>query len=193
MTSTAAPTTTATTVVGAILFTDLVGFTDFNDGRGDAAALDVLDRQRSLVDDAIRATADSRVVKELGDGLMVWFGSAVEGVLVACDLMTAIDAARAVDAFPLAVRMGLHHGEALVRGDDLVGSTVNIAARVCDLAGPGELLVSADAIDAGEVRAISAVADCFRPIGPAHVKGVSHPIWLHRLIGPDRSALRELR
>lgn len=172
-------TTSATTVVGAILFTDLVGFTDFNDDRGDAAALGVLEKQRSIVDAWL--SADSRVVKELGDGLMVYFASAAEAVTVACDLMEAIDVARRRDEFPLAVRMGLHHGEALLRGDDLVGSTVNIAARVCDLAGPGELLVSDDAIGAGSSALTPAVVSCFRPIGPAQVRGVARPVWLHRL------------
>jgi class 3 adenylate cyclase len=172
-------TSAATTVVGSVLFTDLVGFTDFNEGRGDVAALDVLDRQRSIVDAWL--SADSRVVKELGDGLMVYFANAAEAVKVACDLMEAIDQARARDEFPLAVRMGLHHGEALVRGDDLVGSTINIAARVCDLAGPGELLVSDDAIGAGERALAPSVISCFRPIGPAQVRGVARPVWLHRL------------
>ena len=177
-------TATATAVVGSVLFTDLVGFTDFNEGRGDVAALDVLDRQRAIVDAMLAMAPESRVVKELGDGLMVWFSSAATGVSVACDLMTEIHAARARDEFPLAVRMGLHHGEALARGDDLVGSTVNVAARVCDLAGPGELLVSDDAIGAGAIEVRQSTLDCFRPIGPTRVKGVGHAIWLHRLVEP---------
>lgn len=167
---------TPSSVVGSVLFTDLVGFTEYNDCCGDAAALDVLEQQRSLADRILRAVPESRVVKELGDGLMIWFGRAAEAIVIACELMASIDAARAADRFPLAVRMGLHHGEALVRGDDLVGSTVNIAARVCALAGPGELLVSDEAIGAGDTGARD-----LRPIGSAHVKGVSHPVWLHRV------------
>ncbi len=113
---------------------------------------------------------------------MVWFPSAAAGVSVACDLMTEIHASRAREEFPLAVRMGLHHGEALRRGDDLVGSTVNIAARVCDLAGPDELLVSDEAIGAGASEVSASTMSCFHPIGPARVKGVEHAIWLHRLV-----------
>jgi class 3 adenylate cyclase len=167
---------TPASIVGSVLFTDLVGFTDYNDSRGDAAALDVLEQQRSLADRVLRASPGSRVVKELGDGLMIWFGRADDAIILACELMASIDAARAADRFPLAVRMGLHHGEALARGDDLVGSTVNIAARVCALAGPGELLVSDEALGAG-----GSGPGALRPIGPAHVKGVSHPVWLHRV------------
>jgi class 3 adenylate cyclase len=73
----------------------------------------------------------------------------------------------------------MHHGEAIVRGSDLVGQTVNIAARVADLAGPGELLVSSTVVStmpAGETGLR------LEPIGPTRVKGVTRPIWLHRVV-----------
>jgi adenylate cyclase len=73
--------------------------------------------------------------------------------------------------------MGLHHGEAVARGDDFIGRTVNIASRVSDLAGPGELLVSEAFVGAvGELTSAT-----FEPIGPARIKGVQEPVWLHRL------------
>ncbi len=55
-------TANATSVVGSVLFTDLVGFTDFNEGRGDVVALHVLDRQRSIVVVILLLSLDSRVV-----------------------------------------------------------------------------------------------------------------------------------
>jgi adenylate cyclase len=169
---------TPTEVLGAVLFTDLVGFTDYTDGLGDAAAVLVLELQRALVEDVLATCDRARVVKELGDGLMIWFATAGEGIRSACRLMWRLEAARRERDFPLAVRMGLHHGEAVARGDDLVGGTVNIASRVCDLAGPGELLVS-DAV-------LTACDAADRPtgmeaLGPAWVKGVRDPVWLHRL------------
>ncbi len=169
---------TATAVLGSVLFTDLVGFTEYNDCCGDEAALDVLERQRRLVDAVLTGDAGARVVKEIGDGLMIWFAGSVDAVRLARNLRDTIESAKAAGDFPLAVRMGLHHGEALVRGDDLVGSTVNIAARVCDLAGPGELLAS-EAV----VSALEGGENCqeTRVVGPARVKGVSEPIWLHRV------------
>ena len=76
------------------------------------------------------------------------------------------------------MRMGLHHGECIPRGDDLVGQTVNIAARVSDIAGPGELLVSEDVLAA----ATDASGDFdLAFVGPVTVKGVADPIWLRRL------------
>jgi class 3 adenylate cyclase len=75
--------------------------------------------------------------------------------------------------------MGMHVGEVIERGDDIVGQAVNIAARVADLAGPGELLVT-DHV----VRSLGESGDtaAFRPVGPTRVKGVAEPIWLHRLV-----------
>lgn len=165
-------------VVGTVLFTDLVGFTDYTDGRGDAAAVAVLEHQRRLADDALAGCPGSRVVKELGDGLMMWFPAAGAAIGGAERLMALHDDARHDGSFPLSTRMGAHHGEAAVRGDDLVGRTVNIASRVCELAGPGELLVSAETVDACAPRDRPAR---LRPVGPVHVKGVQEAVWLHRL------------
>ena len=164
--------------VGSALFTDLVGFTAFTDSVGDAAALGVLDRQTAIAGSVLAGHGDGRIVKELGDGLMIWFDSAHHGLTGAVSLMAAIERARVEGSFPLAIRMGLHHGEAIERGDDLVGQTINIAARVSALAGPGELLVSDDVVSAcGE----SARTLRLSPIGPVTVKGVLEPVWLQRV------------
>ncbi len=163
---------------GSILFTDLVGFTDYTDAVGDVEALKVLEHQTGMVDTVMSDHGAGRVVKELGDGLMIWFGSAAGGLESSVALMDVIESARGGRDFPLAVRMGLHFGEAIARGDDLVGQTINIAARVCDLAGPGELLVTENV-----VMALDDQDQKFdlKPIGPAVVKGVQEPIWLRRL------------
>ncbi len=164
--------------VGAALFTDLVGFTEFNAAAGDEAALGAVNDQSALVSGVLAERGSGRVVKELGDGLFVWFDSALDGLRASVEILDAYDRARRGHGFPLAVRMGLHHGEALPRGDDLVGQTINVASRVTDLAGPGELLVS------GEVVAACASPPqgiALEPVGPVSVKGVPDPVWLHRV------------
>jgi class 3 adenylate cyclase len=162
---------------GAILFTDLVGFTAYTDMHGDRAAVDVLDRQSSLVATAIDGAG--RVVKELGDGVMLWFDDPDTGLRSTQAILESVAEARNTAGFPLALRMGMHVGEVIERGDDIVGQAVNIAARVADLAGPGELLVT-DHV----VRSLGESGDtaAFRPVGPTRVKGVAEPIWLHRLV-----------
>lgn len=160
---------------GAVLFTDLVGFTEYNESVGDVAALSVLDAQTAMATAAVEGCAGARIVKELGDGLMLWFANSADAIGGATALLNAIDNARQDGTFPLAVRMGLHFGTVIPRGEDVVGQTVNIAARLSDVAGPGELLVSE--------AAITALADSPPPsvcaVGPVAVKGIQVPIWVH--------------
>ncbi len=156
-----------------IVFTDLVGFTEYTDACGDTAALAVLDQQSTILSGAL-ASSGGRLVKELGDGLMLWFAHPTSALEVAVSMLAAVERARDQRTFPLGLRVGMHSGDLLARGDDFVGQTVNIAARVVDLAGPAELLATDPVV--AEVEAAS-----FQPIGPTRVKGVAAPVWLHRL------------
>ena len=174
---------TPTAVEGTVLFTDLVGFTEYTDAEGDAAALGVLERQTDLMCGITAGRTEARIVKELGDGLMVCFGSPYDAIDSATAMLVAVEAARDRDGFPVAIRMGLHRGEMLRRGDDLVGATVNIAARIAALAGPGELLASEAAIAACGEQQPPAHLD---PVGPAPIKGVAEPVWLVRVSAPER-------
>lgn len=175
---TAAAETAVDVTTGCVLFTDLVGFTEYNDVVGDQAAIEVLDRQTAIGRAVCEPRNGARVVKELGDGLMVWFATAPDGLTGAAQFATDADAARR-DGFPLAIRMGLHFGDCVPRGDDLVGQTVNIAARVAALAGPGELLVSEAVLEACDPGLDAGLV--LEPVGPVTVKGVADPIWLRRL------------
>lgn len=166
---------TSPTAVATIMFTDLVGFTEYTDACGDAAAVAVLDQQTAIARAALDH-GEGRVVKELGDGLMFWFEAPDAAMRSALSMLSAVASARDSRAFPLGLRMGMHCGDVVARGDDYVGRTVNVAARITDLAGPGELVVSDGVVAAlapGEVE--------FEPVGPVRVKGVASPIWLHRV------------
>jgi len=163
--------------VGSVLFTDLVGFTEYNDAVGDAGALNILEKQTELANEVISGSPEARIVKELGDGLMIWFATAADGLAGAIAMLDSVNSARDMDDFPLAVRMGLHYGDALARGDDLIGQTVNIASRISDLAGPGELLVSESVLRASD----EGKGEQLQPVGPVMVKGINEPVWLHRL------------
>ncbi len=116
-------------------------------------------------------------MKELGDGLMVWCPTPADGFDVAVAMRFAVERARRHDGFPLAIRMGLHHGEVLPRDDDVVGLTVNVAARIAALAGPGELLVSEAVVEGFGPRSGAAL----EPVDPVQVKGVRDPVWLARV------------
>jgi adenylate cyclase len=160
---------------GTIVFTDIVGFTEFTATRGDAEALQLLGTQDRLVRSALPGTA--RVVKELGDGLLLWFREPVTALHSAFALHRGFAAESSSVGIPLLIRVGMHHGQALSRGADLVGHDVNLAARIVDVAAPGEVLVS-DMVRA-EVDRHPIPVD-FDELGPVVMKGIPGPIRLWR-------------
>lgn len=119
-----------------IVFTDLEGFTRFTSREGDDAARSLLDRHHKTVGPLIRSRG-GRIVKKIGDGLLLTFTAPEAGVLAAVEIGEA-------DHGDLRLRAGIHHGEAAIMGNDLVGNDVNIAARVTDSAKGGETLATTD-------------------------------------------------
>jgi adenylate cyclase len=162
-------------VEGTIAFTDIVGFTEFTATRGDAEALQLLATQDRLVRSALPETA--RVVKELGDGLLLWFPEPVTALHTAFALHRGFEEESSASGLPLWIRVGMNHGRALRRGPDLIGHDVNLAARIVDVAAPGEVLVS-DAVRAGMDPGSAHV--CFSELGPVVMKGVPGPVRLWR-------------
>jgi len=160
----------------AIAFTDIVGFTEFTSAHGDGAAMEILDIQDQIVRDVLPDNA--RLVKELGDGLMIWFADAVTAVVTCLQLHRRFLETHS----PLWVRIGLHWGTPNRRGDDYVGHDVNVAARIADVAGPGELLVS-DAVRTclGESNRDARLEE----LGPVVMKGISEPVRLFRASYPE--------
>lgn len=124
----------------ALLFTDLVGFSRWALGAGDAAVLELLREVGAAVEAAI-AAHEGRIVKRLGDGLMATFLSGDAAVQAALD---AQDAVRGIEIEGYAPRMraGLHWGRPRKLGGDYLGVDVNVAARVADAAKAEQVLVS---------------------------------------------------
>ena len=83
---------------------------------------------------------------------------------------------RVVDHGLPPAHVGLHAGPVVFQGGDYFGRTVNIASRIAEHAGPGEVLVSQEVVDASGGAPVS-----FTPIGPVELKGVSGPLQLHRV------------
>jgi adenylate cyclase len=150
-------------------FLDLCGFTAYIDASGDDAAIAVLADLRATLGAAAECRG-VRIAKWLGDGAMiagVEAGPTLECAEAVRDTVTA--------SGPLALRGGITRGQAVVfEGDDYVGAAVNMAARLCDEARPGELLVAAPVFERLPERPGAEVAWM-------RVAGVSRVVSVHRL------------
>ena len=129
----------------AVVFTDLEGFTAFTAAEGDHAAGRLLLAHYRHAEQLARRHG-GRVVKHLGDGLLLVFASPPAAVLTCLELQ---------ETAPLPLRAGVHRGGVNVTADDdVVGQVVNLASRVAASARPGELLVTDD------VRIAAAALSC---------------------------------
>jgi adenylate cyclase len=124
----------------AILFVDLVRFSDWALEAGDDAALDLL-RQVGRTVDPVLIERGGEIVKRLGDGLMAVFDEASEALDAALEARERVRAVK-VDGYDPELRAGIHFGKPRKLGSDYFGVDVNVAARVADAAGPSQVLVS---------------------------------------------------
>jgi adenylate cyclase len=124
----------------AILFTDLVGFSDWALAAGDEAALEVL-RQVGDAEQKAISSNKGAVVKRLGDGAMAVFSQAEQAVKAALESQRAVSKIK-VEGYGPEQRAGVHRGTPRKVKGDFLGVDVNIAARVGDCAKGEEVLVS---------------------------------------------------
>jgi len=150
-----------------ILFTDLVAPTTLLRRHGDVAADAVRRAHFDLLRAAI-AEHGGREVKSTSDGLMVVFASAVAAVGCAVGMQRA---ASAVEGGP-ALRAGISAGEPLAEGDDLYGTPVVVASRLCDAASAGQILAS----DVVRQVAGSRVEQRMAPAGTLRLRGVEERV-----------------
>jgi len=123
-----------------LVFTDMVGFSDWALRAGDDATLQFL-RQAAQVTEPPLLEAGGQIVKRMGDGMMVAFtdaASAVRATLAAIDAVTEVE----VENYQPRMRAGIHTGHPQRVGSDWFGVDVNIAARVMERATRGGLIVS---------------------------------------------------
>jgi class 3 adenylate cyclase/pimeloyl-ACP methyl ester carboxylesterase len=127
-------------ILTTLLFTDIVGSTERASALGDHAWRSLLDAHDSMVRYQLRRFR-GKEINTTGDGFLACFDGPARAIRCAL----AID--EATKALGIELHLGLHTGECEVRGDDLGGLTVHIAARIAASAAPGEILVSSTVKD----------------------------------------------
>ncbi len=157
-------------VLRVMLFSDIVGSTEIAAQVGDEAWRRLLDRHDQIVAEALDRFGGT-TVNPTGDGVLATFPSPSAGL--GCAVAVA-DALRGLD---LAVRFGVHVGEVELRGADIGGLGVNLAARVMGAADPGEIVVS-DAVP----PLVRGSGLSFEPLGAQRLRGVPFEVELHRLV-----------
>jgi class 3 adenylate cyclase len=158
-------------VLATVLFTDIVDSTKRAAALGDAGWRELLAEHDRDVRQALERFR-GREVKTTGDGFLATFDGPARAVRCAMSIRDAI-AARGMD-----VRSGLHTGEIQLAGADVAGIAIHIAARVCALAGPGEVLASSTVKDLVAGSGIT-----FEPRGMHRLKGVPDPWRVFAAIG----------
>ena len=121
--------------LAAIVFTDICGFTELM-GRDETKAMALLDQQRALLKPII-SNFNGEWLKEIGDGVLISFPSAVKAVTCSLEIQRIL-----AHNSDLTLRIGIHIGDVVKKENDVFGDGVNVASRIQPLASPGGICIS---------------------------------------------------
>lgn len=124
--------------LAAILFADIVGYTALMQ-KGEGKAMTILDRYESVLNESV-AAHNGKIIKKYGDGSLILFDSTVDAVQCAFDMQMSYR-----EEPPVPLRIGIHVGEVVHKGDDVFGNGVNIASRIESMGVAGAVLLSKNA------------------------------------------------
>ena len=163
-----------------LLLTDMEGSTDLTQRLGDAGAQEVLRTHNSIIRDALEAHSGQEI-KHTGDGIMASFPSASSALEAAVAIQKALaDHNTENTDTTIRVRIGLNAGEPVAEDDDLFGTAVQLAARVCAQAEPGQILTSNVVQELAAGKGFD-----FADKGEATLKGFEKPVRLHEVRWED--------
>jgi len=164
--------------LAAVLSADVVGYSRLmaEDEAGTLSRLNAL--RRRLIDPTIGAHS-GRIVKLMGDGALVEFASAVDAVACAIEIQRQLrkhDTGSSKGA-SIRFRIGIHIGDIIIEGEDILGDGVNIAARIEGVAEPGGISISEDAFRQVKGK----VTAKFLDTGEQNLKNIGRPIRIYRV------------
>jgi len=159
-----------------ILFTDMEGSTTLADRLGDDAAQAIRRTHNDIVRAALSANGGSEI-KHTGDGIMASFTTASSALDCAIAIQRGVAAHKDQQPdSPLSVYIGLNAGEPIAEDDDLFGTSINLAARICDRAEAGQIIA------ANVVRELAAGKQfLFADLGETELRGFEDPVKLWEL------------
>jgi class 3 adenylate cyclase len=161
-----------------IVFIDVVEFTAYTAANGDDAAVALVQRLETMVG-SICNLHDGEVVKHLGDGFLLAFGSAADAVRAGLALRDAARRKREADPAFQPVRIAVHAGRPSLVEADLIGHDVNLTARVLAHCEPGEVLVTTEAKQLAEKEDDSLRFEGERTV---EARGIPQPIAVSRAV-----------
>ena len=151
------------------------GSTALTQRLGDAKARELLREHERIVRDSLKAHGGAEV-KTIGDGFMASFSSATKALEGAIAMQRAFALHNEAAAEPIRVRIGLNAGEPIAEDDDLFGTAVNLAARICAHAEAGQILAPV------VVRELAAGKQfMFADLGEAELRGFEDPVRVYEL------------
>jgi len=154
-----------------IMFTDMVGSTDLASKHGDYAAQEVLKTHDLIVRTAL-TNFEGKEIKHLGDGIMASFKDPDLAMQAGIEIHKRVEGNnKAGPEYPFHLRVGLHIGEPIKKGDDLFGSAVQLAARICNYTDGGKLAISRELRDIFGERPVYTFLDQ----GEQKLKGFEDP------------------
>jgi adenylate cyclase len=164
--------------LAAILAADVVGYSRLMQA-DEAGTLTALKARRTGILQPLISTHHGRIVKVMGDGVLVEFASAVNAVTCAVELQEAMAAANSdiPDDRRIVLRIGINLGDVMVEGQDLYGDGVNIAARIEALADAGNVFISQTVFS--HVKGKVQVG--FDDLGEQSLKNMAEPVRVYRL------------
>lgn len=165
-------------VQSTVVFADLFGSTGVFESLGNAKATELVTQATAWV--AQRSSAQGgRVIKFLGDGVLIVFEDSIKAVLAVIDLQRSYQ--QLLGHMPpkayMPLRIGVARGGVEFVADDCYGDAVNIAARLSELTGPHQIWVNSDAIEDG----FDLPDESFRLLGPIHIRGRAEPCKVYQV------------
>jgi adenylate cyclase len=125
----------------AVLFADICGSTALYEKLGDDLARKTISHYINIMAGKITAY-QGKLVKTIGDEIMVTFPTAEAAFHAACAMHSAVEDNQPLDDFPLHIRIGFNFGEVIRESGDVFGNTVNVAARVAAITRAGQVMVT---------------------------------------------------